>query len=86
MAKTKEKNNAEKMDDLMLDGMPGADAVSEEETKPFEVDLNFDEVLEEEAENEEVEQEVDATSEEAVVEDDGVCMDVRWSKAAAHTR
>ena len=32
-----------------MDGMPGADAVSEEEAKPFEVDLNFDEVPKEEA-------------------------------------
>ena len=48
MAKSKKKSNAEKMDDLIMDVMPGADVVSDEEAKPFEVDLNF----EEEAKNE----------------------------------
>lgn len=62
----KEKNNAEKMDDLIMDGMPGADVVSEEEAKAFEVDLNFDEV--QEGENEEVEEQNDAVAEETVAE------------------
>jgi hypothetical protein len=66
MAKTKEKNNAEKMDDLIMDGMPGADTVSEEEAQPFGVDLNFDEVQEDE--NEEVEGQNDAIAEEEVAE------------------
>lgn len=66
MAKMKEKNNAEKMDDLIMDGMPGADVVSEEEAKAFEVDLNFDEV--QEGENEEVEEQNDAVAEETVAE------------------
>ena len=66
MAKTKEKNNAEKMDDLIMDGMPGADVVSEEEAKAFEVDLNFDEVQEDK--NEEVEEQNDAVAEEEVAE------------------
>ena len=67
MAKSKKQDNAEAPEELVLDGMPGADAVSEEEAKPFEVDLNFDEVPEEETKDEEVEQEVDATSEEEAV-------------------
>jgi len=66
MAKSKEKNNAEKMDDLIMDGMPGADTVSEEEAQPFGVDLNFDEVQEDE--NEEVEEQNDAVAEEEVAE------------------
>ena len=66
MAKTKEKNNAEKMDDLIMNGMPGADVVSEEEAKAFEVDLNFDEVQEDE--NEEVEEQNNAVAEETVAE------------------
>ena len=66
MAKTKEKNNAEKMDDLIMDGMPGADTVSEEEAQPFGVDLNFDDVQEDE--NEEVEEQNDAVAEEEVAE------------------
>jgi hypothetical protein len=66
MAKTKEKNNAEKMDDLIMDGMPGADTVSEEEAQPFGVDLNFDEVQEDE--NEEAEGQNDAIAEEEVAE------------------
>lgn len=68
MAKSKKQDNAEAPEELVLDGMPGADAVSEEEVKPFEVDLNFeDDAPEEEAKDEEVEQEVDATPEEEVV-------------------
>ena len=43
MAKSKKKSNAEKMDDLIMDVMPGADVVSDEEAKSFEVDLNFEE-------------------------------------------
>jgi hypothetical protein len=66
MAKSKEKNNAEKMDDLIMDGMPGADTVSEEEAQPFGVDLNFDEVQEDE--NEEVEEQNDAVAEEEAAE------------------
>jgi hypothetical protein len=66
MAKSKEKNNAEKMDDLIMDGMPGADTVSEEEAQPFGVDLNFDEVQEDK--NEEVEEQNDAVAEEEVAE------------------
>jgi hypothetical protein len=66
MAKTKEKNNAEKMDDLIMDGMPGADTVSEEEAQPFGVDLNFDDVQEDE--NEEVEEQNDVVAEEEVAE------------------
>jgi len=54
------------MDDLIMDGMPGADTVSEEEAQPFGVDLNFDEVQEDK--NEEVEEQNDAVAEEEVAE------------------
>ena len=65
MAKSKKQDNTEAKEDLVMDVMPGADAVSEEDAKPFEVDLNFEEdAPKEEAENEEVEQEVDAAPEE----------------------
>ena len=37
MAKKEETN----VDELVMDRMPGADAITEEDTKPFEVDLNF---------------------------------------------
>ena len=69
MAKSKKKDNAEPKDDtLMMDVMPGADVVSEEEAKPFDVDLNFEEdAPEEEAQDEKVEQEVDAAPEEEAV-------------------
>jgi len=69
MAKSKKKDNAEAKDDtLIMDVMPGADAVSEEEAKSFDVDLNFEEdAPEEEAQDEKVEQEVDAAPEEEAV-------------------
>ena len=28
--------------DVVMDGMPGADRVTEEEVQPFQVDLNFE--------------------------------------------
>jgi len=65
--------------DIVMDGMPGADPITEEEAKSFEVDLNFDEeaptedVVEEETpeteEVEEVEEEVEFPTEEEVVEE-----------------
>lgn len=68
MAKSKKQDKAEAKEDLVMEVMPGADAISQEEAKPFEVDLNFEEdAPEEEAENEEVEQEVDAAPEEEAV-------------------
>jgi hypothetical protein len=68
MAKSKKQDNAEAKEDIVMEVMPGADGISEDEAKPFEVDLNFEEdAPEEEAENEEVEQEVDAAPEEEVV-------------------
>ena len=66
MAKNKKATAETQVEELVMDVMPGADPVSEEEAKAFEVDLNFDDVPEDE--NEEVEQEVDATPEEEVVE------------------
>ena len=65
--------------DIVMDGMPGADPITEEEAESFEVDLNFDEeaptedVVEEETpeteEVEEVEEEVEFPTEEEVVEE-----------------
>lgn len=66
MAKNKKATAETQVEELVMDVMPGADPVSEEEAKAFEVDLNFDDVPEDE--NEEVKQEVDATPEEEVVE------------------
>tara|TARA_A200000159_G_scaffold133968_1_gene132302 strand:+ start:554 stop:1609 length:1056 start_codon:yes stop_codon:yes gene_type:complete len=56
----KDKNN----DELVFDGMPGADAKTEEDVKPFEVDMNFENT---EEEVEEVEEE-ETTEEEPVTE------------------
>ena len=66
MAKTKKKTAETQTEEIIMDGMPGADVVSEEEAKEFEVDLNFDDVQEDE--NEEVEEQNDAVAEEEVVE------------------
>ena len=53
MAKSKKQDNAETKEDIVMEVMPGADGISEDEAKPFEVDLNFEEdAPEEEAQNE----------------------------------
>ena len=56
-----DKNN----DELVFDGMPGADAKTEEDVKPFEVDMNFENTEEEveEAQEEETTEEEPATEE-----------------------
>jgi hypothetical protein len=65
MAKSK-KNTAEtQVTEVIMDVMPGADIVSENDAKPFEVDLNFDV---QEDENEEVEEQNDDVAKEAVAE------------------
>jgi len=64
---------AEDKNDIVLDSMPGADVKTEEETKPFEVDLNFeDEAPAEDAveETPEEEEEVEFPSEEVVEEEE----------------
>ena len=64
---------AEDKNDIVLDSMPGADVKTEEETKPFEVDLNFeDETPAEDAveETPEEEEEVEFPSEEVVEEEE----------------
>jgi len=66
MAKSKKKTAETQIEEIIMDGMPGADVVSEEEAKAFEVDLNFDEVQEDQ--NEEVEEQNDAVAEEEVAE------------------
>ena len=52
-------------DELVFDGMPGADAKTEEDVKPFEVDMNFEDTEEkvEEVEEEETTEEEPATEE-----------------------
>jgi len=66
MAKSKKKTAETQIEEIIMDGMPGADVVSEEEAKAFEVDLNFDEVQEDQ--NEEVEEQNDVVAEEEVAE------------------
>ena len=66
MAKSKKKTAETQIEEIIMDGMPGADIVSEEEAKAFEVDLNFDEVQEDQ--NEEVEEQNDVVAEEEVAE------------------
>lgn len=56
MAKNPETENTQ---DVVLDTMPGADPKTEEDTKSFEVDLNFDDPVEEETEEETQEEETD---------------------------
>ncbi len=59
-----DKNNEE----LVFEGMPGADPKTEEDVKPFEVDMNFEDTEEEEIEEEqaeEIEAEEQAIEEEA---------------------
>ena len=58
-----DKNNEE----LVFDGMPGADKKTEEDVKPFEVDMNFDNTEEEEVE--EAQEEEETTEEEPVAEE-----------------
>ena len=52
-------------EELVFDGMPGADAKTEEDVKPFEVDMNFEDTEEkvEEVEEEETTEEEPATEE-----------------------
>ena len=52
-------------EELVFDGMPGADAKTEEDVKPFEVDMNFEDTEEkvEEVEEEETTEEEPATQE-----------------------
>ena len=58
---------ADNKDELVFDGMPGADAKTEEDVKPFQVDMNFeDEPKEENVEETETEE---TTEEEPVAEE-----------------
>ena len=67
MAKNK-KAEVEKDEGIVMDRMPGADIVSEDEAEAFNVDLNFDDVQEDD--NEEVKTETNAAPEEEVVEEE----------------
>ena len=51
----------DKKDDIVMDVMPGADKITEEDAKHFEVDLNFDEPEEEIIEESEDELEFNAS-------------------------
>jgi hypothetical protein len=66
MAKKEETN----VDEMVMDRMPGADAISEDDAKPFEVDLNFEDEPQEEEVNEEVSEETNSLPEEEVVEEE----------------
>tara|TARA_R100001163_G_scaffold26494_1_gene21522 strand:+ start:194 stop:1225 length:1032 start_codon:yes stop_codon:yes gene_type:complete len=69
MAKKEDKTNPE---EIVLDGMPGADPKTEEDEKGFEVDMNFETETEEQEETEveeESEQEVEEKSTEEPEED-----------------
>lgn len=66
MAKKEETN----VNELVMDRMPGADAITEEDAKPFEVDLNFEDEPKEEEVNEKVSEETNSLSEEEVVEEE----------------
>ena len=70
------KDNTTETEDLVFDGMPGADAKTEEDVAPFQVDMNFeeeetqDEQTEEESSTEEATEEVaEAEEEEVAVEE-----------------
>ena len=67
------KDNTTETEELVFEGMPGADAKTEEDVAPFQVDMNFeeeeetqDEQTEEEASTEEATEEVAETEEEEV--------------------
>ena len=64
---------AEDKNDIVLDSMPGADVKTEEESKSFEVDLNFgDETPTEDSVEDESEEEIEFPSEEVVEEEDEI--------------
>jgi len=55
------KDNTTETEDLVFDGMPGADAKTEEDVAPFQVDMNFEEEeQEEETQDEQTEEEPSA--------------------------
>ena len=61
MAKTQDNTTAE--DKVELDVMPGADPISEEDVKPFEVDMNFETPEEDEEAQEEADENVEVEEE-----------------------
>ena len=67
MAKNKKAKAPEVEDnlDVVYDGIPGADKVTDEDVKPFDVDLNF----EDEPKAEDIEEDVEETTEEEEVEE-----------------
>lgn len=72
MAKKKKANAPQTEDnlDVVYDGIPGADKVTDEDVKPFDVDLNFeDESKTEEIEEEDQVEEVEETEPEVVEEE-----------------
>ena len=67
MAKNPE---TETNDDVVLSTMPGSDPKTEEEVKPFEVDLNFDDPVQDEEDEEEAEETQEEETNEVEVEEE----------------
>ena len=67
MAKNPE---TETNDDVVLSTMPGSDPKTEEEVKPFEVDLNFDDPVQDEEDEEETEETQEEETNEVEVEEE----------------
>ena len=62
------KDNTTETEDLVFNGMPGADAKTEEDVAPFQVDMNFEEEEKEEEETQDEQTEEEASTEEATEE------------------
>ena len=69
MAKNKNPET-ETNEDVVLNTMPGSDPKTEEEVKPFEVDLNFDDPVKDEEDEEEVEETQEEETNEVEVEEE----------------
>ena len=70
------KDNTTETEELVFEGMPGADAKTEEDVAPFQVDMNFEE--EEETQDEQTEEESspeEATEEVAETEEEEVAVE-----------
>ena len=62
------KDNKTETEDLLFNGMQGADAKTEEHVAPFQVDMNFEEEEKEEEETQDEQTEEEASTEEATEE------------------
>ena len=61
MARKKKAAKAEEVNEIILDGVPGADPISEEDAESFQVDLNFEDAVETEEVEFPKEQEIEET-------------------------